>query len=463
MALDPARDSAEIWTMAADGSDQTRLLPVVETGIDFSLPAWSPDGAQIAYTRWKNKGGAPINLRDEEQTASIWTMAADGSNARMIVEGAPNRAWIPTWSPDGQWIAYTLLPNTAPAPAAGVQPEPNAAPGIVGPPSAAAGAELWLVHPDGTGPRQLTSGRGDSAAAAWSPDGRQIAFNSSVNGGTSDIHVATVSDAGLTDERALVADPANDWSPTWSPDGTRLAFSSDRTGNDEIWTVAIDGTGLTRLTDNSDGDWVPTWSVDGSRIVFVADRNGDVDIWSMAADGTDQRDLTNSPGTDDGRWSVAVSPTGRLAYTSAAYRTGAASSWVREDFAAAVTILWGIFLAVVALLLVALGAPLGGFTIALTLLVALAAAPSDQWRFLPAAIIGGIVVDVLVRGSPLARRARVAATALPLVGVLAIGLTLSLAGTAAWSVTLLLGVAAAVALLGWGLAEAVRRLAPAEA
>ena len=46
------RDASEIWAMAADGSAQTRLLAVHEVGIDYSLPAWSPDGDHIAVTKW---------------------------------------------------------------------------------------------------------------------------------------------------------------------------------------------------------------------------------------------------------------------------------------------------------------------------------------------------------------------------------------------------------------------------
>ena len=66
-----------------------------------------------------------------------------------------------------------------------------------------------------------------------------------------------------------------------------------------------------------------------------------------------------------------------------------------------------------ALLLVALGAPLGSFTLVLTLMVGLAALPLDQWRFLPAALPAGALTDLLVRSVGPGLRGRVGAAALP--------------------------------------------------
>lgn len=453
------RDASEIWAMAADGSAQTRLLAVHEVGIDYSLPAWSPDGDQIAFTKWSNVGGRATNIRNEEQSAGIWTMAADGTNERLVIDGAPGLAWIPAWSPDGQWIAYTLNPvlgaNAEP------QPQPEPAPGNVGPPAGATGSEVWVIHPDGTGARQLTKAGDNAQAASWSPDGQALAYIAGA-GGPTDIHVATITDAGIGDDRTLAADPATDWGPAWSPDGSRIAFTSDRSGNEEIWAVGVDGGEPTRLTDDPGGDWVPAWSPDGTRIAFVSDRGDDIEVWSMAADGTDPQNLSNSGSTADGQWSVSWSPDGaRLLYAKAAYPAASSTPVVREDLAIAATLLFAVMLAIVALLVVALGSPLGGFTVALTIMVGLAALPSDQWRFLPAAIVAGAAVDFLVRAVRPAQRARLAAMALPALTVLGLGATLGLTGSLAWSVTLLLGVTISAALIGLGIAEAARRLRPA--
>jgi Tol biopolymer transport system component len=452
-------DATEIWTMTPDGSLQTRILAATGNGVDYSLPAWSPDGSRIAYTAWTNTGGAARNVRVEDQSTAVWSMAADGTDRRLVIDAAPDEAWTPAWSPDGMWIAYTLSLQ-APLPATAAGPQPGEFPGAVGPPSIAARSSIWIIHPDGSGKRQLTAAGVDAVVSAWSPDGTQLAFIVNGASGASDVHVATVTAAGLTDDVAVASDPANDWGPAWSPDGQKIAFVSNRSGDDDIWVASVAAGGTpTQLTNTPGGDWVPAFSPRGTRIAFVSERSGDPDIWSMAADGSDAKDLSNHPWNGDGEWSVAWSPDGKtLAYATWAFGDPASSGWVREDLAAAEALLFALTLAIGALLLVALGAPFGSFAVLATLVVALSALPTDQWRFIPAALVAGLAVDGLLRLVRLRHRARVAATALPALATLGIGLTIGLAGTLEWSVTLLLGVSLAAGLLGLGLAEMVDRL-----
>jgi Tol biopolymer transport system component len=462
-----AADRSEIWTMNADGTAQTRLLTAAGDGTDYSLPAWSPDGTRIAYTAWSNKGGTPQNARAEDQTAAIWTMAVDGSDRRMVFDGAtasPGEAdaWIPAWSPDGRWLTFTLSPKSQPATGA-AEPQANVAPGQVGPPSLVQGSSVWIVRPDGTEARRLSSEQVDAIGATWAPDGQRIAFVASAPGMVAKIHVATVSPSGLADEAVVSGDRGDDWSPAWSPDGRQVAYASDSSGNDEIWVATLGGglSGIRQLTDDTAGDWVPAFSPDGSQIVFVSDRTGEPEIWSMAADGSDPRNLTDHPQHFDGNWSVSWAPDGsRLAYGNASFQDPVNSGWVREDFAAAQALLFGVALAFLALLLVALGAPVGSFALAVTIVVAAAAVVSDEWRFVPWAIAGGLIVDGLLRLVRLRWRARLAAAALPAITLLALAIPIGSAGTMWWSITLLAGVALTTGVIGWGIAEAVGRLLP---
>ena len=83
-----------------------------------------------------------------------------------------------------------------------------------------------------------------------------------------------------------------------------MAFGSELDGNYEIFVMNVDGSGLTRLTNNPYTDCCPSWSPDGRRIAFDSYRGGQEDIYTINADGTGLMNLTNNPSWDaDPSWS----------------------------------------------------------------------------------------------------------------------------------------------------------------
>ncbi len=76
--------------------------------------------------------------------------------------------------------------------------------------------------------------------------------------------------------------------PAVSPAGSHIAFS----WHDEIWSAAIDGTALTRLTNHPASDAQPLFSPDGKQIAFVSTRTGSPQIFVIQADGTLPRQIT---------------------------------------------------------------------------------------------------------------------------------------------------------------------------
>jgi len=143
-----------------------------------------------------------------------------------------------------------------------------------------------------------------SWGAAWSPDGKQVAFTTDRRG-TYDVYLMNA-DGGR--QRPLLTGPAYDWSPSWSPDAKRLAFVSDRDGLPQIYSLEIASGRVTRLTftkatEEDDGDYSPRWSSLG-QIVFSRELDGKSRIFVMNADGSGANPLVDGEGADyDPVWS----------------------------------------------------------------------------------------------------------------------------------------------------------------
>jgi Tol biopolymer transport system component len=177
--------------------------------------------------------------------------------------------------------------------------------------------EIYLMNADGSGVARLTHSPGQDTDPSWSPDGQRIAFLSQRGKSENfsalyEIYVMNADGGGarrLTDARMRVSSVA------WSPDGSLIAFTADHEGGDsEIYVMNPDGSGVIRLTDNSSEDWNPSWSPDGRYIAFTSDRGGNRELYVMNADGSGVSQLTHSPETEaQGSWS----PDGlRIAYTA---------------------------------------------------------------------------------------------------------------------------------------------------
>jgi WD40 repeat protein len=269
------------------------------------------------------------------------------------------------------------------------------------------------VSVDGSAARQLTFEHGYTWGATWSPDGHQVAFNAwRPGGGSQDLFVV---DAAGGTPRRLTTDPAQDQLPSWSSDGTRIVFR--------------------RLQ-------APP---DGGRLM------------SIAADGSDERELSRDPGaavnltSGGGAWGVD----GRIAYVRNENPPADAHPLVREDLATASLLLATIVLAFVAVLLARIRPPFGAYTLLAGVPAALLGILADRPQFIPGAVVGGLAVDVLVRLAPDHRKVVVAGAGSAVALVVAAEITVAATAGLGWSLSLLSGVVAVAASIGWGLAETI--------
>jgi TolB protein len=155
------------------------------------------------------------------------------------------------------------------------------------------------------------------AHATFPGQNGKIAFASfdALNEGTGDIY--TMSPNGRHLLNLTPDSPADDDFPRWSADGQMIAFYSTRTGpnnptgDQEIFVMNADGSGLRQVTYNTADDGAPAWSPNGDRLVFHRwlDDYTNADLITVRVNGTGERNLTRSPGILDRQ--ALWSPDGR--------------------------------------------------------------------------------------------------------------------------------------------------------
>jgi TolB protein len=204
---------ANVYVNTLDGRPVRALLP--SNGDMNSLPAWSPDGTEIAFA--SNRSG----------NMEIWVVNRDGSRLRQVTNH-PGIDNAPTWSPDGQHLAFAS--------------------------DRGGGAQLYVVKADGTGLEKMTSDPYDHDRPTWSPLGF-IAFN----GGPQVAHNISILDLATRSITVLTDGVGDNGSPSVAPNGRHIAFATTRWGREQIAIIDRRGQNLRRITTDGNNK-SPSWS-----------------------------------------------------------------------------------------------------------------------------------------------------------------------------------------------------------
>jgi Tol biopolymer transport system component len=141
-------------------------------------------------------------------------------------------------------------------------------------------------------PEQVTTPSAHTSHLGFSRDGRRLAYVNRVEIGN--IYRVDFDPTRETIAGSPVPVTHGSWlalGPDVSPDGQWVAFSTWRKP-EEVFVCRVDGSGLRQLTDDDSFDCFPLWSPDGKRLAFRSNRSGTNQIWTMAPDGSDLRQLT---------------------------------------------------------------------------------------------------------------------------------------------------------------------------
>ncbi len=260
-------------------------------GASFGAPATEAQGSAPKYRVLFNHFQAP--------TLTLFMADADGKNERPLLPPG-GLEYSPRYSADGRWIVYTGERN-----------------GL---------ADIYRMHPDGSGVERLTNDPAFDDQGALSPDGRTLAFVSTRGGGTADIWLMDVASKTY---RNLTKHRSGNFRPAWSPDGAWIAFTSDRDARPAtnpgrwehlqstgIYIVKPDGQGLRRLTRKDGVAGSPSWSADGRKILY--DETDEVGAY-MAKNATSRTELV----------SIDLSSGERTTYT-ASRETKLSPAWLSD-------------------------------------------------------------------------------------------------------------------------------------
>jgi Tol biopolymer transport system component len=269
--FDPAQGDTVIYTANPDGSHEQQLLPFA-----LECPHWSADGSRIVTCGMPDGSSAVIINPDTGSFREVFS-----SDPTLFLACS-----LP--SPDGQRLACGQWNQPA-------DPSRN---GIYS-----------IRSSDGGGLLRITSNPGGSDEPGdYSPNGKRLVFGrSDQNGDPGGLFVVNVNGTGL---KQITPKGTPSSQADWSPQGNEIVFSQHLTPNvhSSIWVVHADGTGLHEIhvqpesacggpnsDPTADGCFEPRWSPDGTKIIFAKGTSGDSDsnIYTVNVDGTGLTQVTH--------------------------------------------------------------------------------------------------------------------------------------------------------------------------
>ena len=205
-----------------DRSGTTTAMPVPRS--NWITVSVSPDGGRLVYDASTPAGSA------------LWIYDIARETAARVTTGSP-LDFAPVWSPDGTRIAYASAPRGAP--------------GI-----------FWLPADGSREPQKLLHTDATLLPLAWHPDGRHLLFNQQSKG-RFDIRVLPLEDDGGGGLRAgtprdFLSTAAGEGLAAFSPDGKWVAYASDESGDFEVYVRPFPGPGG-KYQVSKGGLW-PAWS-----------------------------------------------------------------------------------------------------------------------------------------------------------------------------------------------------------
>ncbi len=221
-----------------DGYDPTTVLTSNEPILS---PAWSPDGAHLAYVSF------------EERRSKVYVQRLRDASRRKVAD-YPGLNGAPAWSPDGRELALTLSRDGNP--------------------------EIYVITMATGAARRLTQHAAIDTEPAWSPDGRSIVFTSDRSGKP---QIYRIGSNGGRAER-LTFEGRYNARASYSSDSERLTLVTNQNGDYRIGVFYLKSRTLQVLTQSS-LDESPTFAPNGGMILYATQAGGRGVLAAVSADG----------------------------------------------------------------------------------------------------------------------------------------------------------------------------------
>ena len=287
----------EIWLADTGAAGSGRQI--TNATKSSTQPAFSPDGRWLAF------------LSDRSGTRQIYRLSLEGGEAEALTSGSEDvRAF--EWSPDGTRIAYTMTDPVTPA----MKERAEKYGDYTHEDHDARMANLHVVTVATRATAAVTAGQFVVGAFAWSPDGTRLAFDHRVSSdagesGSADISLVNATGGAVT---PLVTQAGPDSNPQWSPDGREIVFQSAMAepfyffANSALAVVAAGGGSPRSLTaDFDENPSLLAWTSVG--IYFSASQRTSGALFRL--DPGTRRITPYHPREDGIGQSFAVTPDGR--------------------------------------------------------------------------------------------------------------------------------------------------------
>ncbi|MCH4193514.1 MAG: hypothetical protein LKF52_14540 [Butyrivibrio sp.] len=160
-------------------------------------------------------------------------------------------------------------------------------------------SQIYTLGIEGGIPKRITA-NGPSYLHGWSPDGKELVY-CAFRGSAGQADIYSIPADGGKEKRLTDGNAFND-GPEYSPDGRQIWFNSTRSSLMQIWRMNRDGSSLQQITFSDANNWFPHVSPDGQSVVYLTFRKNDLDpnehlpnmnvsVSVMNSDGTDARKL----------------------------------------------------------------------------------------------------------------------------------------------------------------------------